>query len=139
MLHGVRRRAKPIIAVLGAAVITAAVVLVIVSSRGNDKPTLELFIVAPNGEKESAPAGFKEFAASVYEGQRSYCQQRWSALRAEAGQSPTPFSRSALRDTAARLPPAKRFTDGLLKNIAIDGCVAGFLEMLKRDRAYALS
>jgi hypothetical protein len=139
VLRGVGRRTTATLAVLAAAVLTAAVALVIVSSRGNVEPTLKIFIAAPNGEKEAAPAEFNEFATSLYEGQRKYCQQRWSALVFEAGEPPTAFSRSALRDIAAKLPPAKRFTDELLRNIATDGCVAGFLEMLKRDRAYALS
>jgi hypothetical protein len=141
VLRGVRRRTTTTLAVLAATVLAAAaaVALVIVSSRGNNDQTLKIFIAAPNGEKDSAPAEFNEFATSLYEGQRKYCQQRWSALGFEAGQPPTAFSRSALRDTAAKLPPAKRFTDELLWNIATDGCVAGFLEMLKRDRAYALS
>lgn len=138
MLQDVWRR-RAVIAVLGAAVLTAAVALVIVSSRGNDEPTLRLLVGTPNGETEAAPAEFNEFATSVYEGLRAYCQQRWSALLFEAGEPPTPFSLSALRDTAAKLPPAKRFTDGLLRNIATDGCVEGFFELLKRDRTYALS
>jgi hypothetical protein len=139
VLRGVRRRTTTTIAVLAAAVLTAAVALVIVSSRSNDEPILKILIAAPNGEKDLAPAEFNEFATSVYDGQRKYCQQRWSALLFEADEPPTAFSRSALRDTAAKLPPAMRFTDELLKKIATDGCVAGFLEMLKRDRAYALS
>ena len=139
VLRGVRRRTTTTIAVLAAVVLTAAVVLVIVSSRGKDEPTLRISIAAPNGEKDSAPAELNEFATSLYEGQRTYCQQRWSTLVFVAGEPPTAFSRSALRDTAARLPPAKRFIDALLRNIATDGCVAGFLQMLKRDRAYALS
>jgi hypothetical protein len=139
VLRGGRSRTTTTLAVLAAAVLTSAVALVIVSCRGNDEPTLKIFIAAPNGAKDSAPAEFNEFATSLYEGLRKYCQQRWSALVFEAGEAPTAFSRSALRDIAAKLPPANRFTDELLRNIATDGCVAGFLEMLKRDRAYALS
>jgi len=143
VVHGIRARPKTIIAVLGAAVLTAEVALVIASSRGNDQPTLQVLVNdtgLPNGMNDAAPAEFNEFATSVYEGQRAYCRQRWSALLFEAGEPPsTPFSRSALRDTAARLPPAKRFNDELLNNIATEGCVAGFLELLKEDRTYALS
>ena len=140
MLRGVRRRTTTTIAVLAAAVLTAAVALVIVSSRGNDEPMLRIFIVAPNGEKESAPAEFNEFATSLYEGQRTYCQQRWSALLFEAGEPPTAFSRSRSTRHAPQSSPQPRGSlDELLKNIATDGCVAGFLEMLKQDRAYALS
>jgi hypothetical protein len=139
VLHSVRSGTKSIVAVLGTAVLTAAVALVIVSSGSNDQPKLKVFIGPPSGQNDAASAEFNEFATSEYERQRAYCRQRWSALLAEAGKPPTPFSRSALRDTAAKLPLAKRFTDGLLRNIATDGCVAGFLELLKRDRTYALS
>ena len=110
---------------------------------GNDQPTRRVFLNEfdpTTGKSLAAPSELDEFATSVYEGQRAYCRQRWSALLFEAGEPPsTPFSHSALRDTAAKLPHAKRFNDGLLINIATEGCVAGFLELLKEDRTYALS
>jgi hypothetical protein len=125
-------------AVLSTAVLTTAA-LVIVSSRGNDHPTLKVFIDPRDGANEGVPEGFNEFATSLYERQRAYCQQPWSALLVEAGEPSRPFSRSALSDTAAKLPLLKTFTDELLTNIATDGCVAGFLELLERDPTYALS
>jgi hypothetical protein len=143
VLHGVGRRSKTIIAVLGAAVLTAAVALVIASNTGNGQPALQVSVNdtgLPNGKSDAAPGDFNELARSVYEGQREYCRQRWSTLLFAAGEpQSTPFSRSALRETAAKLPPAKRFNDELLNNIATAGCVAGFVELLKEDRTYALS
>jgi hypothetical protein len=142
VLHRIRRRSTTI-ALLGAAVLTSAVALVIALNRGNDQPVPQIFVSdtgLPNGKSEAAPAEFNEFAASVYESQRAYCRQRWSSLLFEAGEPlATPFSRSALRDIAAKLPGAKRFNDGLLINIATDGCVAGFPELLNEDRTFAPS
>ena len=137
MLRDIQRRPKTIIAVLGAAVLTATAAIVIASSRGNDQPTLQVLL--PNGQTEVAPTELNEFASSLHDGQRRYCRQPWSVLLFAAGEPPsTPFSRSALWVTAAKLPPAKRFNDELLNKIATEGCVAGFLKLLKEDRAYAL-
>ncbi len=120
---------------------TVAVGIVLASTRGDEPPTLQVFVSdSLNGESEAAPAEFNEFASSLYEGQRKYCRQPWSALLFEAGEPPsTSFSRSALRQTAAKLPHARRFNDELLVNIATEGCVAGFLALLKTNRSYALS
>jgi hypothetical protein len=141
VLHDIRRRPKIIIAVLGAVGLTAAVVFVIAANRGSGPAQVpQVVVIDPSNGTSAAPAEFDEFAASVYEGQRAYCHQRWSALLFEAGEpSSTPFSRTALRATAAKLPGAKRFMDGLLVSIATNGCVSGFLELLEEDRAYALS
>lgn len=148
--HGVRRQTKVTAAVLGAAVLTVAVGIVLASTSGDEPSTLQsgdepptlkiLFRDSPNGKGEAAPAEFNEFASSLYEGLRKYCRQPWSALLFEAGEPPsTSFSRSALRQTAAKLPPARRFNDQLLVNIATEGCVAGFLALLETNRSYALS
>jgi hypothetical protein len=139
--HRVRRKPKVAVAVSGAATLTVAVGIVLASMSGDEPPTLQISVSdSPNGEFEAAPAEFNESASSLYEGQREYCRQPWSALLFEAGEPPsTSFSRSALRQVAAKLPHARRFTDELLVNIATDGCVTGFLALLKTNRSYALS
>lgn len=128
--------------VLAAAVVAVAVGIIRTSTGGDGRPTLQIVVTpsgTPNGETESAPAEFNEFASSLYERQRQYCRQPWSALLFDAGEPPSrSFSRSALRDVASKLPNAKRFIDQLLANIAIRGCVAGFLELLESNPSYAL-
>ena len=157
MLHAIRKRPKIVMAALGAVVLTAVGVSVIATSRGSGPAPLvpQGFVVDPcvvrdpscsmlavdlDGTRAAPYVERNKFLASVYEFQRAYCHQRWSALLFEAGEPrSTPFSRTALRATAAKLPGARRFIDELNINVATNGCVAGFLEFLDEDRAYALS
>jgi hypothetical protein len=136
---------KAILAVLASLLVVGALTAFIVFRTTGDDTSVPRLLVrdssSPNAVTETAPEALTRFARSLYEAQREFCQQPWSALLADAGMPPTtPFSRSTLRELAANLPYAPNtLVDPLLRNIATEGCVAGFLSLLKTQRAYALS
>jgi hypothetical protein len=77
---------------------------------------------------------------SAYETEWTICQEAWSDLLYDAGQPrSTPYSRSALQSVAAKLEYGPNGFGAPYESIATDGCVDGFLHLLRTNRAAALA